>query len=128
MLRRSFALASCLLLVIAPIGAQSGASPLSGTWVGALTPQSAPNSRSVTLELVADRDGRVSGTMAGMPRPADVKAGTFNAKTGALKLEVGIKGEDAVLMVFEGTVVKDTATGTITTGDGGGDFKLAKKK
>lgn len=128
MLRRSFALACCLLLVTAPIGAQSGASPLSGTWVGALTPTGAANSRSVTLELVADRHGRVSGTMSGMPRPADVKAGTFNAKTGALKLEVGIKGEDPVLMVFEGTVVKDTATGTITTGDGGGDFKLTRKK
>ena len=127
MLRRAFLLACCLLSVT-PAGAQSGASAFSGTWSGQLTPANGAQARLVTLELTVDRAGRVTGTVTGMPRPADVKAGTFDAKSGALKLELGIKDEPAVLMVLEGTVVKDTATGKVSTADGGGDFKLARKK
>jgi hypothetical protein len=66
-----------------------------------------------------------------MPTPGDVKAGTFDSKTGALKLELGRTEEPTVLIVLEGTVVKDTATGkvsvTAAAGGGDGDFKLTKK-
>jgi hypothetical protein len=55
-----------------------------------------------------------------------VKAGTFDPKTGALKLQLGKQGEDAVLIVLEGSVVKGTATGRIT-GELTGEFKLSKK-
>ena len=129
MVRRSFVLSLGMGLLLLPlrVAAQSGVSAISGTWAGELTPQGAPRSRAVTLELVGGSDGKVSGTMTGMPNPADVKTGSFNAKTGALKLEWGIKGESAVLIVFEGSVAKGVATGTITTGDGGGTFKVSKK-
>jgi len=127
MVRRSFVLGLGLLLLPLLAAAQSGVSAISGTWAGELTPKGAPRSRSVTLELIGGSDGKVTGTMTGMPNPADVKAGSFNAKTGALKLELGIKGDSAVLVTFEGLVEKGVATGTITTGDGGGTFKVTKK-
>ena len=131
MRRRSFLQTCCVLFVGTLASAQSGASDLSGTWAGELTPTGSTTSRPVTLELEADRDGRVTGTMTGMPSPADVKAGTFDARTGALKLELGRTGDATVLMVLEGTAVKGTATGKVTitdaAGGGGGDFKLTKK-
>ena len=131
MRRRSFLLTCCVLFIGTLAGAQSGASDLSGIWAGELTPTGSPDSRSVTLELAADRDGRVTGIVTGMPTPGDVKAGTFDATTGALKLELGRTGEATVLIVLEGTVVKGTATGKVivtdAAGGGGGDFKLTKK-
>jgi hypothetical protein len=69
----------------------------------------------------------VSGTFSGLPSPGDVKAGTFNPKTGALRLELGKKGEGAVLIILEGTVVKGTASGRVSGEEGTGDFKIAKK-
>ena len=58
--------------------------------------------------------------------PGDVKSGTFDPKKGTLKLELGKKGETAVLLVLEGTVVKGTASGRFS-GEDTGDFKLTKK-
>ena len=100
---------------------------ITGTWTGELLPAGAPRGRSVTLELQHDGKGKVTGTMAGMPNPADVKAGTFDPKTGALKLQLGKEGEAAVLLVLEGTVAKNAASGRIT-GDVSGEFTLARKK
>jgi hypothetical protein len=126
MLRRLFCVTLLAAALGLPIAAQ--APSFTGTWAGELTPTGSPTSRSVTLELVADRDGKVTGTMTGMPRPADVKAGTYDAKSGAVKLQLGIKGEPAVLMTLEGKVTGDTAAGKVITGDGDGDFKLTKQK
>jgi hypothetical protein len=39
---------------------------------------------------------------------------------------LGKTGDAAVLLILEGTVVKDTATGRFT-GDESGEFKIAKK-
>ena len=98
---------------------------VTGTWKGQLTPDGAPRSRSVTLELKHDGKGKVTGTMSGMPNPADVKAGTFDAKTGALKLQLGKQGEAAVLLVLEGTVTKNAARGRMS-GEDSGEFSLTK--
>ena len=78
------------------------------------------------MELKFDGKSAVSGTVSGLPNPADVKAGTFDPKTGALKLQLGKQGEAAVLLVLEGTVVKGTATGRFS-GEETGEFKIAKK-
>ncbi len=78
------------------------------------------------MELKFDGKSAVSGTVSGLPNPADVKAGTFDPKTGALKLQLGRQGDSAVLLVLEGTVVKGTATGRFS-GDESGEFKIAKK-
>ena len=127
MTRRSLVLTACLL-ALATLSSAQTRSPLNGKWDGELTPQGAPQSRKVVFELAVDEKGRVTGTLTGMPQPGDVKAGSFDAKSGALKLEVGIAGEPAVLLTLEGTVVKDTASGKVRAADGGGDFTLTKQK
>jgi hypothetical protein len=131
MTRRQLAMACCVLLSVTAMFAQSpGANakgdPISGTWTGELVRQNASGVIPVTMELKFDGKSSVSGTVKGLPNPAEVKAGTFDPKTGALKLQLGKTGDAAVLLILEGTVVKDTATGRFT-GDESGEFKIAKK-
>ena len=135
MMRRRFVLASSVLLSVLLTGsfllAQSSGGkpkpdPITGTWTGALVREGASTPIAVTLELKFDGKSAVSGTISGLPNPGDVKAGTFDSKTGALKLQLGKQGDSAVLLVLEGTVIKGTATGRVT-GDASGEFKIAKK-
>ena len=100
--------------------------PISGTWTGELLAagRAANHGRHHGAEV--RRQGAVTGTVSGLPNPAEVKAGTFDPKTGALKLQLGKKGDGAVLLVLEGTVVKGTASGKVS-GDGAGTFKITKK-
>jgi len=123
-------IACCVLLSATTMFAQTGnakakADPISGTWTGTLV---LDESRTipVTMELKFDGKSAVTGTVSGMPNPADVKAGTFDPKTAALKLQVGKKGDEEVLLVLEGSVVKDTVTGHFT-GEKSGEFKITKK-
>jgi hypothetical protein len=102
--------------------------PITGTWTGELNPSGAPRPVAVTMELKFDGKGAVTGTFTGLPNPGDVKAGTFNPKTGALKLELGKKGDPEVRLVLEGTVVKGAATGRMSGEAGPGEFKIAKKE
>jgi hypothetical protein len=130
MTRRQFVMTCCVLLSVTSMAAQSPgakatADPISGTWTGELVRPSA-SAIPVTMELKFDGKSSVSGTVSGLPNPADVKAGTFDPKTGALKLQLGKKGAGDVLLILEGTVVKGTATGRFT-GDETGEFKIAKK-
>ena len=134
---RGFVLACCVLLLgtleWTPMLAQSRgakdakADPISGTWTGELAPQSESRRIPVTMELKFDGKGAVSGTVSGLPNPADVKTGTYDPKTGALTLKLGKASESAVLLVLEGTVAKGTATGRVSGDGGGGDFKITKK-
>jgi hypothetical protein len=135
MVRRLFVVVCCVLLSASFVLAQSkgpkavkGAKPdaITGTWTGDLAPAGSPRSRPVTMQLKFDGKGAVTGTMSGMPNPADVKRGTFDAKTGALKLDLGKAGEPAVLLTLDGTVAKGTATGRMS-GEMAGEFKLTKK-
>jgi hypothetical protein len=130
MTRRRLAMACAVFLSATTLFAQSPREkptpdPITGTWTGALVRQGG-SAIPVTMELKFDGKSAVSGTVSGLPNPADVKAGTFDAKTGALKLELGRQGDTAVLLVLEGTVVKGTATGRFS-GDESGEFKIAKK-
>jgi hypothetical protein len=103
------------------------ADPISGTWTGALTANGGPDPVSVTFQLTLDGKGAVSGTFSGLPNPGDVKAGTFDPKTGALKLQLGKTDESAVLLVLEGTVATGVATGRFS-GEMSGEFKLTRKQ
>ena len=92
MRRRLVAIACCVLLCAATSGAQTrGAKPdpLSGTWTGELSPHP-ERTIAVTMQLKFDGKGAVTGTVSGLPNPADVKKGTFDPKTGGLKLELGM--------------------------------------
>ena len=127
MTRRWFVMTCCGLLVSATILAQSGSvDPISGTWTGEIVREGVSRPNPITLELKSDGKGAVTGDVTGMGEPADVKKGTFDAKTGALKLELGKKGAEAVLLTLEGTVAKGAATGKVA-GQGTGEFKIAKK-
>ena len=128
MTRRSFlACCSALAFVCATVDSARGApvDPLSGTWTGELMPQGT-DPTPITMELKFDGKRAVSGTMTGLPSPAEVKSGTFDPKTGALMLRLGKKDGDAVLLVFEGTVANGAATGRFS-GEATGEFKIARK-
>jgi hypothetical protein len=123
-------LCSALLLSQALVAisrsSQADADPVTGTWTGEVVPDSG-NRFTVTLQLKFDGQSGVSGTIAGLPSPVDVKSGTFNPKTGALKLPLGQVGDPEVLFTLDGTVVKDTATGRAIDSSGEGTFKIARK-
>jgi hypothetical protein len=130
MTRRWFAVMLLVLTCAAPLVAQSRPAkekpdPISGTWAGELVPTGADRGRSVTLVLKHDGKGKVSGTIAGFSNPGDVKAGTFDPKTGALKLQLGVEGESNVRLVLDGKVEKNVATGHVT-GEVTGGFKFTK--
>lgn len=130
MTRRGLLLAGCLFFSALPVFAQArGAKtdPITGTWTGVLNVANAPGPVTITMALKFDGKKAVSGTFSGLPSPGDVKTGTFNPQTGALKLELGKKSDGAVLLILEGTVVKGTASGRVGGEEGPGDFKIAKK-
>jgi polyisoprenoid-binding protein YceI len=127
MTSRFVAFVVVVLLGAAPALAQSrGAKsdPVTGAWAGELKVDD--DTRSIVMDLEFDGTSKVTGTFTGMPRPGDVKAGTFDPKTGALKLELGIQGDSAVRLTLEGTLAKDKAAGRVT-GEASGTFTLAKK-
>ena len=131
MTRRLFVVACCVLFSATSMLAQSTtdkADPLSGTWTGEFVPPSATSGVAVTMELKFDGKKAVSGTLTGLPSPGDVKAGTFDPTTGALKLELGKTDNSAVLLVLEGTVVNGTAKGRVSGEDGVGEFKITKRE
>lgn len=131
MTRRLLIAACCVFLAAPALFAQSrGAKsdPLSGTWKGELNVPDAQGPVPITMQLKFDGKSGVTGTFSGLPRPGDVKSGTFDPKTGSLKLQLGKTGETEVLITLEGTVVKDTASGRVSGEAGNGDFKLAKKE
>jgi DinB family protein len=123
---RRLLIACCALLSAQSIAAQTGASadPVSGTWTGLIGPGATPQI-PVTLELKFDGKAAVTGTLAGLPTPGDVKTGTFDPQTGALKLELGEVGNAAVRLVLEGTVVLGSATGRASA-DETGTFKITR--
>jgi hypothetical protein len=130
MTRRVFIAACCVWLCVPAILAQSRgatADPLSGTWKGELDVPQAQAPVTITLELKFDGKTAVTGTFSGLPNPGDVKSGTFNPKTGALKLELGKQGDSEVRLVLEGSVSKGTAAGRVTGEAGTGKFTIAKK-
>jgi len=129
MTRRAFAIVcGALLLSHVAVATATAAQddPITGTWTGALVPDSGKRF-DVTLQLKFDGKSAVSGTVAGLPGPADVKTGTFNFKTGALKLGLGQVGDPKVLFTLDGTVVKGTAQGRAIDSSGEGTFKITRQ-
>jgi hypothetical protein len=130
MMRRVLVAVCAVLVVAAPMAQSAGARAdlISGTWTGTLDVPMSSQPVEVTLELKFDGKSKVSGTFTGLQRPGDVKIGTFNPATGALKLQLGRVGESAVLIILEGNLVKGVATGTVTGEGGDGKFKIAREK
>jgi hypothetical protein len=131
MTRKLCVVACCVVLAASTLFAQARTAkgdPLSGTWTGEIVPPNAPGPLPITIELKFDGKSAVTGTLTGLPSPGDVKIGTFDAKTGALKLQMGKTDEEPVLLVFEGTLASGAVAGHVTGPEGTGEFKIAKKK
>ena len=125
---KSLLIACFVLLSAVSVFAQSGgtaADPLSGAWTGDMGPN-ATRRQPITIELKFDGKAAISGAITGPPRPGEIKAGTFDPNTGALKLDVEVKGDGGVFnVVLEGTVVNGFATGRVS-GALTGNFKITK--
>jgi uncharacterized damage-inducible protein DinB len=102
------------------------ADPISGTWTGYMGPGATPQF-AITMELKFDGKAAVSGTLVGLPRPGEIKLGTFEPQTGALKLQAAPEGDSAIRLVLEGIVVMGTATGRVSGDNQIGSFKITKK-
>jgi hypothetical protein len=89
------------------------------------------------LELKLDDGNRVSGTTIwrqGRPENryehrAAIKSGSFDAATGAIKLEGDGRRPDGatVAYVIEGTIEKDTISGTYKIGEDSGPFTFKRQ-
>lgn len=131
MTRRLFTTICGAVLLSGVVAAQSRGStadPVTGTWTGDLVPQGGDRTVAVTLELKHDGKGSVTGTVAGLPNPGDIKKGTFDRKSGALVLQLGRADSPSVLITLDGTLAKGAAEGRMSGEAGPGTFKLVKRK
>jgi len=126
---RSLLFVCFILFPTVSLLAQSGGAssdPITGTWTGHMGPGPTPK-YAITLELTFDGKGAVSGTLQGLPSPGEIKSGTFDPQTGALKLHAAPKGDSVARLVLEGTVVLGAATGRVSGDNQTGTFKITKK-
>jgi len=129
-LRRSVRALACALslAVVVPTPGMRAQSPppdpITGTWIGRIGPGANPSSQ-VTLQLRATGT-EVGGTLTGLDQPGDVRQGRYDPATGVLKLELGITGQEGVLLILEGTAVQGTAVGRVTGGSQSGTFVLTR--
>lgn len=124
---RGWVVACCMLSAVDSVVAQSSTpDKLSGTWTGSLTPPNATAGMPVVVAIKLAANGSITGTITGPPRPGDIKSGSFDPRTGALKLEVVVRDDGATKAVFEGKVQGDTALGQVTIDGQPGDFRLVK--
>ena len=102
------------------------ADPITGTW---------GSDGTTFLELKLEANNAVSGTAIWRDGPsrqsrAPIKTGTFDPKTGAVRLEGEAQRPDTgatANYVIEGTLDKDTLAGTFTFDDRKGNFSFIRK-
>ena len=125
---RGCVVACCMLSAVGSVVAQSSPpDKLTGTWTGELTPPNATARMPVVVAIKLAANGSITGTITGPPQAGDIKSGSFDPRTGALKLEVVVRGDDAgTRALFEGKVQGDTASGRVTVDGQPGEFRLVK--
>ena len=90
-----------------------------------MSPHNQNRTAPLIMELKFDGNN-ITGTVTGPPNPGEIKTGTYDPKTGALKLGVDVKGNGGARFEFEGTVVAGTAIGRVSGGNQTGNFKIIK--
>ena len=124
----SLLFASCLLWPGAA-NAQAGVGdPISGTWTGDAG-LNLTNRSPIKLELRFDGKSAVTGTITGPGNAPELKGGTFDTTTGALRLDVDLKGDGGTTgahFVLDGTAIAGVATGRVSDGTRTGSFRLTK--
>ena len=128
MARKWLALVCGALVLSLAVGLASSAQDdtITGVWTGEIVPDSGKRF-DVTIQLNFDGKSAVSGTVGGLPSPVDVKTGTFDPKTAALRLGLGQVGDPRVLFTLDGNVAKGTAQGRVIDSSGEGTFKITRK-
>ena len=115
----------CVISSTLSLAAQShGADPISGTWTGSMGPNDTDR-HPITVELKFDGTS-ITGLITGPPYPGEIKSGSFDPATGALKLDVTVKNEDSTRVVFQGTLKEGTATGRVEMPNQSGTFTITK--
>jgi hypothetical protein len=106
---------------------KAAADPLTGTWTGSMGPD---DTQQQTIKVEMTYDGKtITGVITGPPYPGDIKTGTFDAATGALKFEVVVRNDEKTVVHFEGKVEKRAASGTVAFEDARkGVFKMTKNE
>jgi uncharacterized damage-inducible protein DinB len=125
---RSLFVVCCVLVAASSILGQSAGStadPISGQWKGYMGPGAVPQ-LPIMMDLKFDNKSAVSGSLVGLPSPGEVKTGTFDPKTGVVKLQMGITGESVVRLELQGTIVKGVATGTVQGDNQTGTFVITR--
>ena len=126
---KSWLLIGLLLLFAAPLAAQSttaAADSLAGTWTGEMGVGDSTRI-PLTVSIKLDSQSAVSGTVTGPPRPGEIKTGSYDPKTGALRFEVVVKEESTVSVYnFEGLLSNGIAIGRVNGNGLTGNFKLTK--
>jgi len=120
------AFACCVFLYAHSVGAQTAtpaADPVSGIWNGHMAREGDRQPLTITLKF----DGSsMSGTVEGPPNPGSIRRGTFDKASGALKFEVEVEDTAKTVATFEGKIVNDKATGSVTLNGQTGTFSLTK--
>ena len=126
-LRSTLVVCVLVLLSIAVHAQSSGASPdpISGTWRGEMGAHGQNRTLSLIMELKFDGKN-ITGTVTGPPSPGEIKTGSFDSNTGALKFGVEVKDGGTSRFDFEGTVVTGTAIGRVSGNNQTGNFKISK--
>jgi hypothetical protein len=104
------------------------ADPISGRWTGYIGRSEASPS-GVTVELKRGADGLIAGTVTGPQiTPGDIKGGTFDATTGAVKFTVVIRSNagSGGNVTFDGRLSNDSLAGKLSLNGEAGVFKLTK--
>jgi hypothetical protein len=98
------------------------ADPVSGLWSG-------DGNGAAKFDLAFDGKHTVTGKVGTPQGPADIRTGTFDPKSGALKLEGETKGPDGapVKFLIVGQIKDKVATGTWQFGTAKGSYRMSRK-
>ena len=112
------------LIVTASAFAQSD--PLSGTWTGDWGP-SARDRNQVTVALKWDGKA-LTGTVNPGPEAVQLEKASFDAKTGAVRMEARVAARGTTLhYIIEGKLEKNVMSGSWNHDDRKGDFKITRQ-
>ena len=112
------------LLAVPAAQSKSSTDPITGTWNGSIGPD---ETQRMPVKVELKYDGKtITGLITGPQSPANITKGTFDAETGALKMEGVIQNQNQSVVVFTGKVVDGAATGTIAFDDKSGTFDFKK--
>lgn len=117
-------LLTCIVLAFATVAFAQESDPISGAWTGEMGASDSDRAR-IKMELKFDGKSFL-GTVVGLPKPGEIKSGTYDPKTGAFEFEASPTGDTTTRLSFAGTLVNGTATGRVKGDNRVGTFIVTK--